>query len=363
MSGAKLGEYAMCVSDFAGGRVDLRNIRSSGIRTSISRIGANLAFRSVFGNSDKDFSFMFLITGATGFVGTALRADLDRRQILYRAISRSELPGFVTVPTLDQATDWKIALDGIDTVIHLAARVHVMNEKASDPLAAFRSVNVGGTMALARQAAESGVKTFVFISSIKVNGEIPPKGKRFTADDVPTPSDPYGISKMEAETALLDLAKTTDMNVVIIRPPLVYGHGVKANFATVVRWVKKGIPLPLGDSKFPRSLVYVGNLTDLIITAAGNPAAANQIFLAGDDKDLTLVELLNAIAAACNKPIRLYPVPAPLMRFIFNLFGRQLISQRLFMPMELDIEKTKQFLKWTPPFTIEEGLKLTVADA
>lgn len=304
---------------------------------------------------------MFLITGATGFVGTALRGDLDKRNMPYRAISRSDIPGFMTVPTLDHATDWKDALKGIDTVIHLSARVHVMNEKASDPLAAFRSVNVGGTMALARQAAESGVKTFVFISSIKVNGEVPPKGKRFTADDTPAPTDPYGISKLEAETALLELAKTTDMKVTIIRPPLVYGPGVKANFATVIRWVKNGIPLPLGDSKFPRSLVYVGNLTDLIITSAGNPAAANEIFLAGDGKDLTLVELLKAIATACNKPLRLYPVPAPLMRFIFNLFGRKLISQRLFMPMELDIEKTKTVLNWTPPFEIEEGLKQTVA--
>ena len=303
---------------------------------------------------------MFLITGATGFVGKALLSDLDHLQIPYRAISRTALPDFITVSSLDQDTNWQDALKGVDVVVHLAARVHIMNEPSSDPMAAFRSVNVAGTMALARQAADSGVKTFVFVSSIKVNGEVPPKGKRFTADDVPNASDPYGISKKEAEDALLELAKDSGMNVIIIRPPLVYGPGVKANFASMLRWVKKGIPLPLGGATNRRSLIYVGNLTDLIIHAALNPAAANQIFLAGDGVDLSVAELLKAIATASEKPSRLIPVPSRLMQAALALVGKKAIAQRLFSSLEVDIEKTKTVLNWTPPFSVEEGLKLTV---
>lgn len=305
---------------------------------------------------------MFLITGATGFVGKALCSDLDRHQIPYRAVSRTEMPGFVTVKSLDENTNWHDALVGVDTVVHLAARVHIMNDQAPDPMAAFRSVNVGGTMALARQAADSGVKTFVFVSSIKVNGEVPPEGKKFTADDMPAASDPYGISKMVAEKALLTLAKETGMNVVIIRPPLIYGAGVKANFASMVRWVKKGIPLPLGAAANRRSLVYVGNLTDLIITAARNPVAANQIFLAGDGVDLSVTELLKAIANASNKPSRLIPVPTTIMQFALALIGKKQIAQRLFSPLEVDIEKTRTVLNWTPPFSVEDGLKRTVSE-
>ena len=305
---------------------------------------------------------MFLITGATGFVGKALCGDLHRRQIPYRAVSRTEMPGFVTVSSLDENTNWQDVLVGIDTVVHLAARVHIMNDQASDPMAAFRSVNVGGPMALARQAAVSGVKTFVFVSSIKVNGEVPPKGKKFTADDTPAASDAYGISKMEAEMALLALAKETGMRVVIIRPPLIYGPGVKANFASMVRWVKKGIPLPFGDATNRRSLVYVGNLTDLIITAARNLAAANQIFLAGDGVDFSVAELLRAIAKASNKPSRLLPVPAAIMQFALGLIGKKQIAQRLFSPLEVDIKKTRTVLNWTPPFSVEEGLKRTVSE-
>ena len=305
---------------------------------------------------------MFLITGATGFVGKALKSDLDRRQIPYRAISRTEIPGYFTVTSLDEMTNWHDALAGIDTVVHLAARVPVMNDQASDPMAAFRSVNVGGTMALARQAADSGVKTFVFVSSIKVNGEEPPKGKRFTADDVPSASDPYGISKMEAESALFKLAQETGMNVVVIRLPLVYGPGVKANFASMIKWIKKGIPLPLGGASNRRSLVYVGNLTDLIITAAQTPAAANQIFIAGDGTDLSVAELLKAIAKACNRPSRLIYIQSSVMQFALTLIGKKQIAQRLFSPLEVDIEKARKVLNWTPPFSVEDGLTLTVSD-
>jgi UDP-glucose 4-epimerase len=235
-----------------------------------------------------------------------------------------------------------------------------MNDTANDPLAMFRAVNVDGTMALARQAAERGVKTFVFVSSIKVNGEEPADGRIYTADDVPQPTDPYGISKWEAENALRALGAETGMAIVIIRPPLVYGPGVKANFASMVQWVQKGIPLPLGDASNRRSLIFVGNLTDLIITAAQDKAAANQIFLASDGTDLSVAELFKAIAKACNRPSRLIPVPAFLMRLALICLGKRQIARRLFSSLQVDIEKTRTRLGWTPPFTVAEGLRKTV---
>lgn len=221
---------------------------------------------------------MILVTGATGFVGTALCADLTARGIASRPASRLPTSGFHPVGAIDARTDWTEALAGIDCVVHLAARVHVMDDTAADPLAAFRAANVDATLNLAHQAAAAGARRFIFVSSIKVNGEETAPGRPFTAADVPEPRDPYGLSKWEAEQALFDLGRQTGMDIVVIRPPLIYGPGVKANFASLMRLARRGLPLPFGLISNKRSLLFVGNLTDFIILCVAHPDAANRTF-------------------------------------------------------------------------------------
>jgi len=235
-----------------------------------------------------------------------------------------------------------------------------MNEDAGDPLAEFRRVNVDGTLRLARQAAEAGVRRFVFVSSIKVNGEHSQPGHPFTADEIPAPGDPYGVSKCEAEAGLRALSQETGMEVVIIRPPLVYGPGVKANFLAMMRWLQRGVPLPLGGvTANRRSLVFLDNLVDLIVTCIDHPAAANQTFLVSDDEDLSTAALLRRMAAALGRPARLVPVPAGLIVFGAKLIGRPGIAQRLCGSLQVDIGKTKAFLGWAPPISVDEGLRRT----
>jgi nucleoside-diphosphate-sugar epimerase len=237
-----------------------------------------------------------------------------------------------------------------------------MNEEAADPLAEFRRVNVDGTLRLARQAAEAGVRRFVFVSSIKVNGEHSQPGQPFTADQIPAPGDPYGVSKCEAESELRALSQETGMEVVIIRPPLVYGPGVKANFLAMMRWLQRGVPLPLGGvTENRRSLVFLGNLVDLIVTCIDHPAAANQTFLVSDDEDLSTAVLLRRMAAALGRPARLIPLPAGLITLGAKLIGRPGIAQRLCGSLQVDIGKTKAVLDWSPPVSVDEGLRRTAA--
>ena len=303
-----------------------------------------------------------LLTGATGFVGKALAATLVRKAecILTCALRQPSLgvPGKVVVTAeLDDTADWSAAVADQDVVIHAAARAHVMNEEMVDPLEEYRRVNVRGTLRLARQAAEAGVSRFVFVSSIKVNGEQTQCEAPFTADDVPAPEDAYGLSKLEAELGLQQLASETGMEVVVIRPPLVYGPGVKGNFATLIRLIDKGLPLPLGAVRNKRSLVALDNLVDLIIRCADHPAAANQVFLVSDGEDLSTTQLLRGVALAQDKAARLVPIPSSLLMLGAGVIGKKALAQRVLGCLQVDIAKTRNLLAWQPPLTLEDGLE------
>lgn len=308
---------------------------------------------------------MILVTGATGFVGgTVVRRLLadDPTQSIAVAVRRDDQRWpqrvFARITgDLEPSNNWSIALADVSAVVHCAARVHVMADTATDPLEEFRRVNVQGTLNLARQAAVAGVRRFVFISSIKVNGESTQPGRPFTADDAPAPSDAYGISKSEAEQGLRELSAQTGMEVVIIRPPLVYGPGVKANFAAMMRWLQRGVPLPLGAIHNQRSLVALDNLVDLIVTCITHPAAANQTFLVSDGEDVSTTELLRRMGQAMNRPARLIPVPASGLKLAATMVGKQDVAQRLCGSLQVDIEKTRQLLGWRPPLTLDQGLK------
>lgn len=307
-----------------------------------------------------------LVTGATGFIGNAVLAQASlERGIQVRGAVRCRpqaLPRNVEmtqVGDLSPNTNWAQAVSEIDVVVHAAARVHVMCDSAEDPLAEFRRVNVLGTSNLARQAAEAGVRRFIFISSIKVNGEQTIPGHPYSADDIPFPTDPYGISKYEAEQGLLHLARETGMDVVIIRPVLVYGPGVKANFLAMMRWLRRGVPLPFGAIHNKRSLVALDNVVDLIMTCLYHPAAANQTFLISDGEDLSTTELLRRLALSLGKKTFLIPISQRMLEIVATLLCQKKLSQRLFSSLQVDISKTKKLLKWTPPVSVEQALKKT----
>ena len=306
-----------------------------------------------------------LVTGATGFAGSRLISKLTQLDsfsptaAVRSSGSFSDAVSVASVGDLNAETEWSTALQGVDTAVHLAARVHVMNDDSADPLAEFRRTNVEGTRALAEQAARAGVKRFVFVSSIKVNGESTEPGRPFTAQDVPAPQDAYGQSKAEAEEVLRGIAAETGMEVVIIRPPLIYGPGVKANFAAMMHWLNRGVPLPLGRTGNARSFLALDNLVDLIMTCLAHPAAANQTFLASDGQDVSTTQLLQKMAEALGRKARLLPVPPGLMRFGAKLVRREDIYQRLFGSLQLDIRHTQQTLDWTPPLSLEAGLQQT----
>lgn len=306
-----------------------------------------------------------VLTGATGFVGRAVLDALLATPSTQVVVASRQAPaaqrcGVEHVPfDLLEPLHPERAFNGVDSVIHLAARVHVMNEQAQQPLQAFRQHNVAATLTLARQAAERGVRRFVFISSIKVNGEQTEPDCAFTADEVVNPCDPYGISKCEAEQGLLAIARETGMEVVIIRPVLVYGPGVKANFHSMMKWLSKGIPLPLGAIDNKRSLVALDNLVDLILTCVDHPAAANQVFLASDGEDLSTSELLRRMGRALGKPARLMPVPAWVLSAAASLLGKNDLAQRLCGSLQVDISKTRTLLDWHPVVTVDAALAKT----
>lgn len=310
-------------------------------------------------------NFSIGITGASGFVGSNLIQQLviDGRYTI-KAFSRffpESLLGIdqVKIGDICDNSHWNSLLVGLDCVVHTAARVHIMHDKVPNALDEFRNVNVHATLDIAKAAASVGVKRFIFISSIKVNGEETPSGLPFSPDALPAPIDPYGVSKMEAEVALKELATETGMEVVIIRPVLVYGPGVKANFLNLMKLVQKRLPLPLGAIHNKRSLVSIDNLVDLIITCINHPKAANQTFLVSDDHDLSTTELLQHMAKALSTKILLLPVPSSLLKLATTLVGKRAIGQRLCGSLQVDISKTKSLLGWTPPVTTDSTLKKT----
>lgn len=303
-----------------------------------------------------------LLTGSTGFLGRGLVKKLRQSapvDLTLAVRSRSVEFGLPThiVGELSVDTDWQQAIADQQVVIHAAARAHIMRDEVDDPLAEYRKVNVQGTLNLARQAVAAGARRFVFLSSIKVNGETTARETPFQAGDVPLPEDAYGISKLEAEQGLMQLAAETGMEVVIIRPPLVYGPGVKGNFASMIKLVDKGIPLPFGAVDNKRSLIGIDNLVDLIIRCIDHPAAANQVFLAGDGADLSTTELLRGVGRAMGKPARLIPVPSGILQLGATLLGKKVMAQRLLGSLQVDISKTCELLDWKPPYTVEEGLR------
>lgn len=308
-----------------------------------------------------------LVTGANGFVGSALCVALIKKGYAVRAALRAPTKcaiancETVRVTDIDAETNWAEALSGMTTVIHLAARVHVMHDDASNPLEEFRKVNVVGTEHLTRSAAAGGVKRFVYVSTIKVNGEGTWEKKKFSETDIASPQDPYGISKWEAEQALHRVAQETGMEVVIVRPPLVYGPGVKGNFEQMLDIIAKHAPLPFASVHNRRSLVYVGNLADALIVCATHPAAAGQTYLVSDGEDISTPDLLRRLGGAMRHPARLFPCPPALLKLAGRLTGKTDQVERLLGSLQVDSSKIRRELSWTPPYTLEQGLHATAA--
>jgi len=309
-----------------------------------------------------------LVTGASGFIGNTAVRMLARAGWSVRAALRAGARldadvEKVIVGELSPDTDWSEALRSVDAVLHLAARVHVMNDHAADPLAEFRRANVAGTRRLAAQAAAAGVGRFVYMSSIKVNGERTFEGRPFRASDAPAPIDPYGVSKLEAERELAAIGAATTMQICSIRPVLVYGPGVKGNFASLMRVVAKGLPLPLGSIENRRSLVSVTNLVDLAMSCLSDPRAAGQTFLVSDGVDLSTSDLLRRIGEALDRRARLINVPPALLRGVASVLGRSAVASRLCDSLQVDISPTCERLNWAPPQSVTDGLRAAVTVA
>lgn len=309
-----------------------------------------------------------LVTGASGFVGQQLCQRLANDGCTVRCAVRSsehltalQFPGLerCIIEDIGPDTDWTKALCGIDTVIHLAARVHLMNDSAADPLAEFRYVNVRGTERLAEMAVKAGVKRFVFTSSVKVHGE--ERAIRYRESDPLMPQDNYGISKMEAERALRYIESETGLEVVIVRPPLVYGPGAKANFLTLMKVIASNFPLPLAAVVNKRSLIYVGNLVDALSVCVRHPAAIGRTYLVSDGDDVSTPELIRRVSSALNRPARLYSFSTRFLRIIGRLLGKSLAVERLTGTLQVDISNIQSELGWRPPFTMQEGLSATAA--
>lgn len=305
---------------------------------------------------------MVLVTGAAGFVGTALCKQLRSRGFKVTGAVRTEAKsGQFNVGDLSCSTDWRTALAGCDVVIHLAARVHVMSDAEADPLRSYREVNVLATVNLARQALQAGVRRFVFVSSVKVNGEAT-TDKPFTANDIPAPCDPYGQSKYEAEQALLQLARESDLEVVIVRPPLIYGPGVKANFLNLVLLVKSGIPLPFGSICNSRSMVALDNLVDLLIVCSQHPAARSGTFMVSDGHDLSTAQLVRMIAHSFGRRCTMFSVPPTWLIAFAGLLGRAHAAERLVGSLQVDISYTQRRLNWAPAVTPQTAIDQIVVN-
>ena len=283
------------------------------------------------------------ITGAKGFIGSSLVTELAARQF-----------------SVTQGTRSSLEISGSQCVIHCAARAHIMDDEALDSLTEYRAVNVQGTLNFARQAAAAGVKRFVFLSSVKVNGESTDGWVQFARDDEPAPEDAYGLSKWEAEQGLWQIAYQTGMEVIVVRPPLVYGPGVKGNFARLLKLVHSGVPLPLAAVNNRRSFIGLDNLVDLLIHCVDHPKAAGQTLLVSDNHDLSTPELLRMIANAMERPARLFPMPVPLLRLAGRALGRLNEVDRLVGSLQVDSSRTRSLLDWTPPVSVEEGIRRMV---
>ncbi len=309
---------------------------------------------------------MILVTGASGFVGSALlrRLAMVGKDVkaAYRNGKGHPPPGVQTVLVgdLGPVQDWGAALESVEVVVHTAARVHVMRDTAADPLEEFRRTNVAGTLNLARQAAAAGVRRFVFISSVKVNGESTLPGRPFTERDGPAPQDAYGLSKLEAEQGLRAIAQETGMELVVIRPPLVYGPGVRANFRALMRAVARGLPLPLAAVDNRRSLVGLDNLVDFIVTCIDHPSAAHEIFLVSDGEDLSTPGLIRGLAQAMGRSPRLFRMPLWMLWIPATLLGRRATLERVCGSLQVDISKARTILGWHPPVPVSEGLAQVV---
>ena len=304
-----------------------------------------------------------LVTGASGFVGGAVvrRLQLDGA-FEARAAARRRVSGDASeciVGDLGAQTDWTDALRGCDAVVHAAARVHQLRDRSADPLTDYRAANVDGTMRLARQAVDAGVRRFIFLSSVKVHGESSAADHLIREDDARAPVDPYGVSKAEAEDALTLLASEYGLEVVVLRPALVYGPGVKANFRAMMRWVNSGVPLPLGALHNRRSFLALDNLVDVVVRCLDHPAAANQAFLLSDGNDLSTNQLLQRTAMALGRPSRLFSVSPNLLRFAGTLTGRSESVRRLSESLRVDSGKVRRLLAWTPPVSVDEALAVT----
>lgn len=303
-----------------------------------------------------------LLTGATGFVGSVLLNKIDASNLVVLGRkSPDNYGGIFHQYKIDSCSDFSTALLGVEAIVHCAARAHIMNDDALDPLNEFRKVNVEGTLNLATQAAVAGVKRFIYISSIKVCGESTSGSKAFVESDV-APSDPYSVSKMEAENALYQLSLETGMEVVIIRPPLVYGPSVKANFLNLLKLSDTRLPLPFACVNNKRSMIYVENLVDFIILSIDHPKAANETFLISDGEDLSLANLIRIFRKAMNRPSWLLPVPVSLFKLVGKFTGKTAVVDRLVGDLQVDSTKARKLLDWTPPFSVEEGIAETVKD-
>jgi nucleoside-diphosphate-sugar epimerase len=309
---------------------------------------------------------LVLVTGANGFVGRALCAELLGRNIKVRAVLRGDATTDICaneiarIDGVSAETDWTAALRGVSTVIHLAARVHVMRDDAANPLDEFRKVNLAGTEKLARAAATNGVQRLVFVSTVKVNGEATQGNEQFSEANIPAPQDPYGISKWEAEQALHRVAAQTGLEIVIVRPPLVYGAKAKGNFSLLLKALRASLPMPLGSVRNSRSLIYVGNLADALIACARHPAAAGQTYLVSDGDDVSTPELLLRLGKAMTHPARLWPCPAALLRVAGRLLGKSEQLERLLDSLRVDSRKIRRELNWVPPYSLQQGLQATV---
>jgi nucleoside-diphosphate-sugar epimerase len=303
-----------------------------------------------------------LVTGANGFVGRGLCAQLITTGHAVKPVVRSKegLPSEAVVGDIGSTTDWRRALEGCNAVVHLAARVHMMRDAVHDQLALYREANTDATLNLARQAAEARVQRFVYVSTIKVNGE--GRDAPYRETDAPTPEDAYALSKWEAEQGLHKIAQETGLEVVILRPPLVYGPGVKANFQRLIQAVARGWPLPLGAVRNRRSLLYLGNFVDAIRLCLEQPGAAGQTFLLDDGEPVSTPDVVRALALALNRPARLLAVPVGVLQFAGTLLGKRAEVARLTGSLYVDSSAIRSRLGWKPPFSMEEGLAATVAD-